>query len=316
MEDSEAQPVEVVIDRGEIIYIEIHRRRPQHHSNRHRSQTLSPELPRSQILHPEHHLPQHFLPEPRSISGENDFFGEKYEIRKRNTRNQRKLSNPCFAVGSSFAISDGKSTTEISSNDLSEYLRDETVEIDTGNSSVETEKSLDAAGVAVRDRRGQRSWEPAIASCFLPLSLPAWFVGSVQELSDLPRIFLSVSRWKQEERKKRGVSARCGTDAGGRQGKKAGRGRGVRQEERRPWCQYWASLKLFRNELNWKLFRNEPDRLAQSSRCLTNYRWAYSSESERLQSADHICKDLQKKRWSKRLQSAAKRPFNSFKTKY
>ncbi|KAL4555911.1 hypothetical protein LXL04_038544 [Taraxacum kok-saghyz] len=24
---------------------------------------------------------------------------------------------------------------------------------------------------------------------------PAWFVGSVQALSDLPRIFLSVSRW-------------------------------------------------------------------------------------------------------------------------
>ena len=92
-------------------------------------------------------------------------------IRKRNTRNQRKLSNPCFAVGSSFAISDGRSTTEISSKDLSEYLRDETVEIDTGNSSVETEKSVDAAGVAVGDRRGQRSWEPAIASCFLPLSL-------------------------------------------------------------------------------------------------------------------------------------------------
>ncbi|KAL4565598.1 hypothetical protein LXL04_029700 [Taraxacum kok-saghyz] len=65
-----------------------------------------------------------------------------------------------------------RSTTEISSKDLSEYLRDETVEIDTGNSSVETEKSLDAAGAAVGDRRGQRSWEPAIASCFLPLSLP------------------------------------------------------------------------------------------------------------------------------------------------
>ncbi|KAL4556187.1 hypothetical protein LXL04_038830 [Taraxacum kok-saghyz] len=33
------------------------------------------------------------------------------------------------------------------------------------------------------------------------------------------------------------------------------------------------------------------------------------SESKRLQSADHVCKALQKKRWPKRLQSAAKRLF-------
>ncbi|KAL4572237.1 hypothetical protein LXL04_019007 [Taraxacum kok-saghyz] len=32
-------------------------------------------------------------------------------------------------------------------------------------------------------------------------------------------------------------------------------------------------------------------------------------ESKRLQSADHICKALQKKRWSKRLQSARRRLF-------
>ncbi|KAL4591442.1 hypothetical protein LXL04_004407 [Taraxacum kok-saghyz] len=43
------------------------RRHPQHHLNRHRSLTLSRELPRSQILHLEHHLPQHFLPERRQL---------------------------------------------------------------------------------------------------------------------------------------------------------------------------------------------------------------------------------------------------------
>ncbi|KAL4572800.1 hypothetical protein LXL04_019585 [Taraxacum kok-saghyz] len=55
------------------------------------------------------------------------------------------------------------------------------------------------------NRRGGRRWlqrpiAAVPASQRLPPAAlsPAWFVGSVQALSDLPRIFLSVSRWKKD----------------------------------------------------------------------------------------------------------------------